>query len=72
MVVVVFSYMAWMTLLRVYPASAMQSFTFLTPVWGVLLGAILLGETITVPGVAGLAMVGAGLVLISRPRPGPS
>ena len=71
-VVVVFSYMAWMTLLRVYPASAMQSFTFLTPVWGVLLGAILLGETITVPGVAGLAMVGAGLVLISRPRPGPS
>ncbi len=68
-VVVLFSYMAWMTLLRVYPASAMQSFTFLTPVWGVAMGAILLGETITVPGVAGMAMVGAGLVLISRPGP---
>ena len=71
-VVVVFSYMAWMTLLRVYTASAMQSFTFLTPVWGVAMGAMLLGETITVPGVAGMAMVGAGLVLISRPRPNPS
>lgn len=67
-VVVFFSYMAWMTLVRVYPASALQSFTFMSPVWGVALGAVLLGEEITVPGVAGMAMVGAGLVLISRPR----
>lgn len=70
-VVVVFSYMAWMTLLRVYPASTMQSFTFLSPVWGVGLGAMLLGEKITLPGMAGVAMVGAGLVLVSRPPPNP-
>lgn len=69
-VVVFFSYMAWMTLVRVYPAGALQSFTFLSPVWGVAMGAILLGETITIPVVAGMAMVGAGLVLISRPRVG--
>ena len=65
-VIVGFSYMAWMTLLRRYPASAMQSFTFLTPVWGVVLGAVLLGETVTLATVGGMALVGGGLVLVNR------
>lgn len=69
-VVVFFSYVAWMSLLRIYPASAMQSFTFLTPVWGVMLGVVILGEGLTAAGVTGMALVGVGLMLINRARPG--
>ena len=67
-VVVCFSYLMWMHLLRFYQASAMQSFTFLTPVWGVLAGIVLLGERATVLLLLGMALVGAGLFLVSRPR----
>ncbi len=67
-VIVFLSYLAWMALLRQYPASSMQSFTFLTPVWGVLLGAVLLGEALTLVSLVGMAMVGLGLVLVNRPR----
>ncbi|HKI99031.1 MAG TPA: DMT family transporter [bacterium] len=66
-VVVFFSYLAWMTLLRIYPASAMQSFTFLTPVWGVALGALMLGERVTIATFAAIALVGLGLYLVNRP-----
>jgi drug/metabolite transporter (DMT)-like permease len=66
-VVVFFSYLAWMNLLRVYPASAMQSFTFLTPVWGVALGALMLGEHVTGATFAAIALVGVGLYLVNRP-----
>ena len=69
-VVVFFSYLIWMNLLRVYSASAMQSFTFLTPVWGVLMGVVLLGETVTWVTGLGIALVGTGLYLVNRPRRG--
>ena len=69
LVVVFISYLAWMNLLRRYPASAVQSFTFLSPVWGVLMGVMLLGETVTGVMTAGIAMVGAGLYMVNRPRP---
>ena len=67
--VVFLSYLAWFNLLRRYPASALQSFTFLSPVWGVLLGVALLEERLTPPTAAGMALVGAGLVLVNRRRP---
>ena len=69
LVVVFFSYLAWMNLLTRYPASAVQSFTFLSPVWGVVLGVVLLAETVTGVMMAGITMVGAGLYLVNRPRP---
>lgn len=62
-----FSYMAWLALMRRYSASAMQSFTFLTPAWGVLLGIILLGEAIQAAVLAGIALVGLGIYLVNRP-----
>lgn len=67
-VIVFFSYLAWMTVLRIYPASAAQSFTFLTPVWGVALGALVLDERVTAGTFVAIALVGVGLWLVNRPR----
>ena len=41
------TYLAWFWLVRRYPASRLASFTFLTPLFGVLAGGILLKEPIT-------------------------
>jgi drug/metabolite transporter (DMT)-like permease len=62
------SYLAWFWLVRHYPATRLSSFSFLTPVMGVLAGALLLGEPLT-PGVlAALALVGAGIWLANARR----
>lgn len=66
-VVVFFSYMMWLVLLRRFTASSLQSFTFLTPVWGVLFGIVLLGESAQPLMLLGIALVGGGLYLINRP-----
>ena len=68
MIVVFFSYLMWMNLLRRYPASGMQSFTFLSPVWGVVAGMLLLSESVSLLMVLGMAMIGGGITLVNRPR----
>ncbi|HMN92675.1 MAG TPA: DMT family transporter [Hydrogenophaga sp.] len=60
------SYLTWMWLLRHYPATQMSSFTFLTPVFALLFGVMLLGEPLTVQLVIALAGVATGIVLVSR------
>jgi drug/metabolite transporter (DMT)-like permease len=67
-VVVFFSYLMFIVLLDRYQPSAVQSFTFLTPVWGVLAGALLLGEPLSLYLAGGMLLVGLGLYLIHRPR----
>ena len=63
------SYLAWMWLLRHYPATKMSSFTFLTPVFALVLGVALLGEPLTAQLVAALVGVAVGIVLVNR-KPG--
>ncbi len=58
----------WLWLLSVYPASGVASFSFLTPVFGVALGWLLLGEHVGLPLIGALVLVAAGIVLINRPR----
>lgn len=66
-VVVTFaSYLLWFWLVRHYPATRLASFTLLTPVFGLLLGALLLGEPITTRLVIALLAVAAGIVLVNR------
>lgn len=61
------SYLTWFWLITQYPATRLSSFSFLTPVMGVLAGGALLGETLT-PGVfVALALVGAGIWVANRP-----
>jgi drug/metabolite transporter (DMT)-like permease len=60
------SYLAWMWLLRHYPATRMASFTFLTPVFALVFGVALLHEPLTLQLVLALAGVAAGIVLVNR------
>jgi drug/metabolite transporter (DMT)-like permease len=60
------SYLAWMWLLRWYPATQMSSFTFLTPVFALVLGVALLQEPLTLQLVLALCGVAAGIVLVNR------
>jgi drug/metabolite transporter (DMT)-like permease len=65
-VVTAFSYLVWFWLVRSYPATKLASFTLLTPVFGLLMGALLLGEPITARLVIALAAVAVGIVLVNR------
>lgn len=59
------SFLAWFWLLRHYLASRLGVFSFLTPVFGVLLGVALLGETLEAGFIAGSALVLGGVLLVS-------
>jgi len=60
------SYLAWMWMLRHYPATQMSSFTFLTPVFALVLGVAFLGEPLTLQLVLALCGVAVGIVLVNR------
>ncbi|SEO46034.1 Permease of the drug/metabolite transporter (DMT) superfamily [Salinihabitans flavidus] len=59
-------YLFWFWLMTVYPASAVASFSFLSPVFSVLMGWALLGEQVGLTIWGALALVAVGLVLINR------
>lgn len=61
------TYLAWFWLIRHYPASRLASFTFLTPLFGVCAGGLLLKEPITSLLVVALILVGTGIYLVNRP-----
>lgn len=60
------TYLAWFWLIRYYPASRLASFTFLTPLFGVLAGVLLLSEPLTGKLLLALVLVGAGIYLVNR------
>jgi drug/metabolite transporter (DMT)-like permease len=60
------SYLAWMWMLRHYPATQLSTFTFLTPLFALVFGVLLLGEPLTLQLVLALAGVALGIVLVSR------
>jgi drug/metabolite transporter (DMT)-like permease len=62
------SYLAWMWMLRHYPATRISSFTFLTPLFALVFGVALLSEPLTLQLVLALAGVGFGIVLVNRRR----
>ena len=59
------SLLAWFALLRRYLASRLGVFSFMTPLFGVLMGAWLLGEPIEPGFLAGATLVLAGITLVS-------
>jgi len=65
------TYLAWFWLVRHYPASRLASFTFLTPLFGVLAGGTLLHEPITGRLLLALILVGTGIYLVNRPAASP-
>jgi len=64
--VVSVGFVVWFWVLSVYPASEMASYAFLTPVFGVIFGWLVLGEQIGLSVVGALALVSVGILLINR------
>ncbi|MBB3180250.1 DMT family transporter [Variovorax sp. Sphag1AA] len=60
------SYLAWMWMLRHYPATRISSFTFLTPLFALVFGVVLLSEPLTLQLMLALAGVALGIVLVNR------
>jgi drug/metabolite transporter (DMT)-like permease len=65
--IVAFTYLLWFWLIRRYPASGLASFAVLSPVFGVLGGAVFLGEPLTWRIFAALALIAGGLYVVNRP-----
>ncbi|MFT7594527.1 MAG: drug/metabolite transporter (DMT)-like permease [Paracoccaceae bacterium] len=64
--VISLGYLVWMQLMSIYRASSVASFSFLSPVFAVFLGWLVLDETIG-PAIWGaLVLVAAGVFLINR------
>lgn len=61
------SYLAWFWLVANYPAGRLAAFSFLTPLFGVLAGALLLEERVGAGLAAALALVVLGIWLVNRP-----
>ncbi len=69
-VVVAFaSYLAWFWLVLRYPAGLVSGFTFLTPLFGILAGWLVLGERVGPELLLGVACVAIGLRLLNVPGP---
>lgn len=60
------SYLAWFWLIARYPAGRLASFSFLTPLFGLLAGALLLGEPVSPALAAALVLVAIGIYLVNR------
>ena len=66
--IVAITYAVWFWLMRRYPAAGLSSFAFLTPVFGVLCGGLLLNEPLSMRIFLALALIGAGLMMVNRPQ----
>ncbi len=60
------SYLAWMWMLGRYPATRISVFVFLTPLFALLFGTLLLGEAVTPTLLVALGLVALGIVLVNR------
>jgi drug/metabolite transporter (DMT)-like permease len=65
------SYLTWFWLVSRYPAGRLSAFTFLTPLLGLIAGAVLLGDPVSWALVGALLLVGFGIYLVNRPPPQP-
>jgi drug/metabolite transporter (DMT)-like permease len=66
--VVSITYVVWFALIARYSANRLSAFTFLTPLFGVAAGHLVLGEPLTGAFAAAVVLVAAGLVLVNRAR----
>jgi drug/metabolite transporter (DMT)-like permease len=69
-IVAFFSYLLWFWMIHRYPVSLLSAFTFLSPMFGVVLSGLYLKESIAGMLLVGLGCVASGIYLVNRPRPG--
>lgn len=65
-VVVTGGFILWLFLLSYYPSATVTSFSFLTPIFSILLGYIAYQETISPQILISAAMIGTGIMMINR------
>jgi len=65
------SYIAWFWLVRSYPPTRVTAFTFLSPVFGVIAGNLMLGEAFTPSLAVALVLIAFGIYLVNRPAARP-
>lgn len=58
----------WFALVKVYSASKLSAFTFITPLFGVMAGYFIMHDTLTLAFGAAALLVIAGLFLVNRPN----
>ena len=61
------TYLIWFWLVSRYPPARLSVLSFLSPVFGVVFGHLVLGERLTGSLVVALVLVAAGIVLVNRP-----
>jgi len=62
------SYLAWFWMIHRYSVSRLAAFTFLSPLFGVILSGLILKEPTPLLLWLGLVLVGAGIYLVNRPQ----
>jgi drug/metabolite transporter (DMT)-like permease len=62
------SFVIWFALVLRYSANRLSAFTFLTPLFGVAAGHMVLNEPLTAAFALAVGFVALGLVLVNRPR----
>ena len=67
-VVVAIGFIFWLWLLSIYPASGVASFAFLTPIFGMTFGWLILSESLSKDIGISACLVIAGIFLINRPH----
>ena len=65
-IVVAGGFLFWLWLLSKYPASGVASFSFLTPIFTIFFGWLILGEVITTNFLIAAFLVISGLILINK------
>ena len=65
--IVGFSFAFWFWLIKVYKASSVESFSFLSPVFSVVFGWVVLGEALNATVMLSLGLITIGLILVNRP-----
>ncbi len=66
--VVAITFLLWFTMVLRYSASRLSAFTFLTPLFGVMAGYLVMGDAITSGFALAVALVVGGLILVNRPK----
>lgn len=64
------TYLIWFVLLARYQSTHMAAFSFVTPIFGVLMAWLFLGETVSWLLLLSLVMVIGGIYLVNRPQSG--
>ncbi len=59
-------FITWLWLLSTYPTATVASFSFLTPIFSLLIGGFFFSESLQPSLIAAALLVGAGIVLINR------